>query len=451
MLQTPSVLHVPYTYFPDPCGGTEVYVHALAKLLAARGYPSAIAAPAAIARDYVNDGLSVYRFATDQRPRIELAYGVADEIAEQGFRALLEKLRPRVVHLHSRTAAVSERLVDAAHDVGASVVFTYHSPTASCARGTMMLFGSEPCDGVIQQKRCTTCALAALGVPKPVAGLVAVIPGALSARAADFIGDNKALARLRIPALIAAGGRSFHDFIAKVDHVVAVCKWVREVLERNGVPAEKLTLSRQGISQAGVRPNLITRRNGSGPLRIAYFGRLDRAKGPDLLARALQLIPEASVRIDVFAIRQASGPSRDYEWLTARAQQDRRLSLQPAVSPDRVIAVMAEYDLVAIPSRGLETGPLVALEAFAAGVPVLGADLGGIAELVRDGIDGVLIAPDNPAAWATAIARLAGDPKLVHAMRGNITVPRSMDAVADDMAAVYSAVLIADAASAGAT
>ncbi len=99
--------------------------------------------------------------------------------------------------------------------------------------------------------------------------------------------------------------------------------------------------------------------------------------------RALKMIPGDNVRIDIYAIRQSAGPDRDYDWLAAQAQQDRRLRLHPAVAPDRVIGIMAGYDLIAIPSRWLETGPLVALEAFAAGVPVLGANLGGIAELVR--------------------------------------------------------------------
>ena len=112
---------------------------------------------------------------------LELAYGVPDEIAAEGFRAILRKVRPRIVHLHARTSAISELLVDAAHDSGAAVVFTYHTPTVSCARGTMMLFGQQPCDGFIEPKRCTACALSALGVPKSLAGLAALAPNILAA------------------------------------------------------------------------------------------------------------------------------------------------------------------------------------------------------------------------------------------------------------------------------
>jgi glycosyltransferase involved in cell wall biosynthesis len=89
----------------------------------------------------------------------------------------------------------------------------------------------------------------------------------------------------------------------------------------------------------------------------------------------------------------------------------------------------------------LETGPLVALEAFAAGVPVLGANLGGIAELVRDGVDGILVAPDDPVAWATTIRQLADNRQVIGVLRTGIAPPRTMDGPADDMAKLYAVIL----------
>ena len=207
------------------------------------------------------------------------------------------------------------------------------------------------------------------------------------------------------------------------------------------MPAAKVTLSRQGIAvpAQALRPTVL--RGLAGPLKIAYFGRIDRAKGPDLLARALNMIPKAPVRIDIFAIRQSAEPDQIYDWLAAQAQQDPRLTLRTAVAPDKVVGIMAEYDLIAVPSRWLETGPLVALEAFAAGVPVLGANLGGIAELVRDGVDGVLVTPDDAAAWAATIGRLAENRDVIDGLRAGIVPPRTIDAAADDMAKLYARIL----------
>src|SRR5262249_61983250 len=146
--------HVPYSFVPDACGGTEVYVRGLAQRLGLRGYVSAVAAPGVEPSEYMHDGLALYRFISDQRRRLELAYGVPDEIAAANFRSVLRKTRPRIVHLHARTSAISECLVDAGRDAGAAVVFTYHTPTVSCARGTVMLFRQKPCDGFIEPKRC---------------------------------------------------------------------------------------------------------------------------------------------------------------------------------------------------------------------------------------------------------------------------------------------------------
>ena len=101
---------------------------------------------------------------------------------------------------------------------------------------------------------------------------------------------------------------------------------------------------------------------------------------------------------------------------------------------------MRAYDFVAIPSRWLETGPLVALEAFAAGTPVLGARLGGIAELVSDEIDGVLVPPNDPIAWRDVIACLAYDRERVARLRAGVRQPRTINDVARDMIVLYDQV-----------
>jgi glycosyltransferase involved in cell wall biosynthesis len=303
----------------------------------------------------------------------------------------------------------------------------------------MMLFGETPCDGIIETKRCLACTLAASGMPKPLARAAAAVPDTLYERAAVIMKQSRSA--LRIPSLVASGRQRFFDFIGKVDHVVAVSQWAGDVLRRNAVPADKITLSRQGIGESTRASQPTVQRLQAGPLEIAYFGRVDHAKGPDLLARALKLIPKAHVQIDLFAIRQVDGSDGVYNLLAAYAQQDPRLNLRTAIAPDKVVGLMAEYDLIAVPSRWLETGPLVVLEAFAAGVPVLGANLGGIAELVRDGVDGILVAPDDAVSWATTIGRLAENRRVIDALRARIAPPRTMGAAAFDMATLYARIL----------
>ncbi|MGD9614956.1 MAG: glycosyltransferase [Alphaproteobacteria bacterium] len=436
----PAVLHVPFTYFPDAVGGTEIHVAALIGALRPRGIASAVAAPGDCDRVYAHAGVPVYRLATQPRPDLAQAYGVPDRRIVQSFGKLLGRLRPRIVHLHARTAAVSEALVDAAHAAGAKVVFTYHTPTVSCARGTMMRMGRSPCDGRLDRRRCTACTLAAHGMPPLLRDLVACMPERIG-RVVEHAGlTGGAAAALRLPGLVGAAQRRFHDLMRKADRVVAVCLWVRDLLRLNGVPDDKLILCRQGLARYGplptLRPVLARDEAEQGVLRLGYFGRLDPAKGIDILIDALRRIPEAPLRLDIFAVRQA-GAEPYAARLERRAAGDRRIVFRAALPPDAVRDAMRGCDIVAVPSRWLETGPLVVLEAFDAGVPVLGTRLGGIAELVGDGIDGVLVPPDDPVEWAGVIRDLVDRPEEIARLREGIRPPRTIDAVADEMAEIY--------------
>ena len=436
-----QVLHVPYTYFPDASGGTEVYVRGLAQRLCARGYSSAIAAPGAAKASYEESGLSIYRFLTDARTRIDLAYGVPDEIAAEGFRIVVAQARPDIVHLHARTAAISERLIDIGHAAGARVVFTYHTPTASLR--------SRHNDAIRPK------ALRRYSRDEAMSGLhfcCARYSEAACARGSRCSeldlhanGTEHGIVETTVSVEYTASDRVWASAFSRF-------YWQGRSRRRCLAMGERCAQAKRGVRRKGYIVSSGHRRictsaaadgavSASRTAEVAYFGRIDAAKGPDLLARALKIIPNALVQFDIFAIRQAVGPDPVYDYLAAQARQDPRLTLRSAVSPNEVIGVMANYDLIAVPSRCLETGPLVALEAFAAGVPVLGANLGGIAELVRDGVDGVLVAADDPAAWAAAIERLVEDRRAIDAMRARVEPPRTMNAVADDMATLYAKVL----------
>ena len=445
---TVDILHVPYTYFPDSVGGTEVYVAGLSRALQCLGSRSAIAAPSSRNAAYDREGIPVFRFAIDQTPGLAAAYGEPDSVATGSFASLISQLRPRIVHLHARTAAVSERLVDAARAIGAKTVFTYHTPAVSCVRGTMMRLGNARCDGVLNHRRCTSCVLAAHNVPPLLGNALARVPTSVGHALASTGLSGRVVTALRMPALVDAAHRRFHDLMAKVDRVIAVCEWVRAVLLANGVPEDKVALCRQGLPLPPSVPEVCETGNISGarpagPLRLGYFGRLHPAKGLDILIDALRLVPQVAVELAIYGIGQP-GSERYAAALRSRAQGDPRVSFRPVLASASVQDAMRHCDLVAVPSRWMETGPLVVLEAFAARTPVLGTRLGGIKELVRDEVDGVLLSADDPRIWACALAALAAAPGRVARLRSNIRPPRTMSDVADEMAIHYRD-LISDA------
>jgi glycosyltransferase involved in cell wall biosynthesis len=97
---------------------------------------------------------------------------------------------------------------------------------------------------------------------------------------------------------------------------------------------------------------------------------------------------------------------------------------------DELGARMAEVGWVIVPSVWWENAPLVILEAFRHGRPVICSGIGGMAELVRDGVDGLHVRPGDPRALAAVLRRAAADPGLWAQLRSNLPqVPTIEDAV----------------------
>jgi glycosyltransferase involved in cell wall biosynthesis len=102
--------------------------------------------------------------------------------------------------------------------------------------------------------------------------------------------------------------------------------------------------------------------------------------------------------------------------------------------------VLAGLDLLCCPSLVAEGGPTVAIEAHAVGTPVIGTRIGGLAELVTDGVNGRLVAPGDWRALADALRAVLLDPHgTIDAWRSALPPARTFDAVTRDYLAMYTA------------
>jgi glycosyltransferase involved in cell wall biosynthesis len=158
-----------------------------------------------------------------------------------------------------------------------------------------------------------------------------------------------------------------------------------------------------------------------------------------LLIRAVRELPGLPLELHLFGVTQSARNSAYHRDLERLAGGDPRIAFFPSVPNGEVVELLrVGYNVLAVPSRWLETGPLVVLEAFAAGVPVIGARLGGIAELVSDEVDGLLVEPDSVIAWHRALSRVAHDRELLVRLERGVRPPRSMPAVAEEILALYA-------------
>ena len=150
---------------------------------------------------------------------------------------------------------------------------------------------------------------------------------------------------------------------------------------------------------------------------VAFVGRIQPLKAPDVLVRAVAALrerdPELAEEVTVVICGGPSGSGLDrptslIELAGSLGVADRVRFLPPRTGDD-LPALYRAADLVAVPSHNESFG-LVALEAQACGTPVVAAAVGGLVTAVRDQVSGVLVHGHDPADWARALARPAPGP-----------------------------------------
>ena len=196
-----------------------------------------------------------------------------------------------------------------------------------------------------------------------------------------------------------------------VDVVIAISEGVRAALVRGGVRPEKITVVPSGIDpEAFVAPaseRVRVRQElgvGADTMLVLTVGALERRKGHAVLLAAAARLARPDVRY-VFC-----GAGGDADALAAAAAPLGG-AVQLVGFRGDVAALIAAADVVAMPSLQEGLG-VAALEAMAAGKPVVASRVGGLAEAVVDEGTGLLVPPGDPAPLAAALDRLAREPAL---------------------------------------
>lgn len=441
-----NVIHAVGWYFPESVGGSEVYVEQLVQHLKSHGIEGRVAAPSdgQKADTYVYHDIPIYRYPVVAPWSRQHLFDPTPHSGFDAFARWLKAQRVDVYHQHSWTFGCGLPHLRLAKTLGLATVVTTHLVGTTCLRGTMLLHGRMPCDGRIEETRCGACWGKARGIPTLAAYGLARIPPWLGRSIGRRLPPSPVTTAISTTALVEEHRHSFAEMMQLADRVVTVCQWQYETLQLNGADLARLVLCRQGVSVAPgsikdrVRPETRSRRDGQ-PLRIGFLGRWTPGKGAHVLVRAVRRLPKD---IPVEAVFHIGGGHDAVEaqyrtMVLHEAVHDPRIHILPPVPHEDVLSTLADFDLLAVPSQWLETGPLVAYEALAAGTPVLGSNLGGIAELIQHGTNGWLVPAANVPSWTEAIARLAQDGELLKTLRAYRSPVRTMADVAEEMAMIY--------------
>ena len=224
----------------------------------------------------------------------------------------------------------------------------------------------------------------------------------------------------------------------RADHVCAVSKAGAETLQPL-LPGCPVTVVDNAVAVGSFSQSVADRE----PPTILYVGTLSKRKGlPDLIA-ALDQLRSAGLTDWKLAVVGGSGEvgaAEGEEIRSCVAEAGLAASLLGPLEADHVQRWLASSQIFVLPSY-LEGQPLAVLEAMAAGLAVVATRVGANPDVIRDGIDGLLVEPGDVAGLADAITRLVSDPRLRSrlgtAARARVEARHNLPRLGLEMEAVY--------------
>ncbi len=401
------LLLVHHAYPPEATGGSETYTEALARRLA-RGHDVTVlhrgADPTRPDHDVTSrarDGVRVVAMNNLYRevPGFE-AY--RDPRAAAVAARVMDEQRPDLVHVGHLTG-LSTGVVFEARRRGVPVVITLHDFWTLCPLGQLLNLRLEVCPGP-EPRRCLECVGGQVATASPAARAVgrrlpfASTLGRFVARTGGQ-GERRIAERLR----------EMRAVLRVADLLVSPSRFLSERMHALGVSGIEVLAN--GHEPVPLPPRVADPR---GRVRFGFVGSAIPSKGVHVLAEAFARLGEERALLEIHGPFVPYHGDTGYEArVRALLGHDPRVAFHGPFAHAALGRVLAGLDVLVVPSLWEENAPLTVQEAFLARLPVLASGHGGLAEMVRNGVDGLLFEPGDPGSLAAAMRRVLDEPGLL--------------------------------------
>jgi glycosyltransferase involved in cell wall biosynthesis len=290
------------------------------------------------------------------------------------FGELLEDFRPDLVHGHNIYGRLTTAVLDSARTRDVPTVMTLHDHKLICPSYLMLSRGAvcERCEG----RKYYHCLLERCHKGGVLPSLVYTI----EAYRNSFLGKYRGVRYFLCPSA-----------------------FLKEKHARYGIPEERLEIVPNFLRMEEYLPG------DEGGEYVVYAGRLSKEKGLSTLLRAVE-------GLDVPLRIVGDGPMRESLEVRVRERCQKNVVFEGYKTGVELATMFRRSLFVVFPSEWYENAPMSILEAFAYGKPVIGANIGGVPEMITDGETGFLFPPGDAAALRERIRHLAERPSLVLSM-----------------------------------
>jgi len=439
-----KVLLGTHLFFPYDRAGTEVLTLEMARGLRTRGHSVQIVTGKAeknasgkknlwLTQD-LYDGFTVHRLhygAASYSDPITLHISASDRV--RLVRELVSHLTPDIVHFN-HIKVFSGMVIPEIKAMGIPVFFTPTDFWTVCPKATLFrTYDKEVCEGPGDAVNCVRCYQP---MPTWASRLALKIGKTPLRKLSGRINSLNALGR-RVDVMI--------DCVNAADRVLPATRFLADVLIRHGIDENRIKVVPYGV-EVGYLPEKVSIPayfTDASPLRLGFIGTLSEVKGPHIILDALSFLADNNRKV-VLDIYGKVGQGNPY----CRMLQEKAKEFGTAVQfrgmfpHEKIGEIMRRLHLVIVPSLWYESTPLVLCSALAAGIPVLVSRLGGMTEVVNEGINGFSFPAGDARALSTIISKILDNPKMLETIQRNSEGrKRSMSDYVGEIESEYFAVM----------
>jgi len=442
------ILLTAHQFFPQFAAGTEVLTYSVARELIKRGHVVHVLAghPGGVNLadedrfdEYDFDGIRVYRFHHAYTPMggqvsmIEVGYD--NRLGADYFDRILKSFKPDVVHFFHLNR-LGTGLIERAVQAGIPRFMTPTDFWAICPTGQLLLGDGSLCAG--PSAHAGNCLKhLAQSTQKEWVGKVAEWLPTAGADLLVRLTQKGILSSYPKRAEVMAIANRLPVNVSRLNQLnglIVPNGFMREFLVRYGVLPDLITEAAFGVdvtSPAASEP----RSSHRAPLRVGFIGTLAPHKGCHVLIDAFKALPDADATLKIYG-RSEDFPdyARD---LQLRAGKHQSIEFCGTFPNSKIAQVLADIDVLVVPSLWYENTPLVLYSAQAARCPVVASNLPGLAEVIQHDGNGLLFGSGSSSDLALQLARLINEDGLLQQLSANARAPKSTENYVDELLTMW--------------
>lgn len=442
-----KILQVVHSFVPYTIAGTEVYTYKLSKELAKRNEVSVFfrIKHAGQKEYYLNqdnlEDLQTYAINHTFNKCNSFRETYDDKKIDNIFGDLLDRIKPDVIHIH-HLLFISLGIVLEAKKRNIPTVFTLHDYWLICHRGQLIRDKLALCSNY-DESNCRVCLKSQLSIrkntmffynllrenlPNPFLQLIKKL---YVYSVNNFISDTN-----NLNDSLKERSKYVSKVISEVDLFISPSNFLRDKFLEFGIPRNKIIYSPYGVDHSSFQ---LINKIKTDLFRLGYIGTLLPMKGLTILIEAFKRIKCKNIKLIIFGrLFPYTGYEGYVKFLEHSFRKDKRIEFMGEFDNKNVGTVFNNFDILVVPSLWPENSPFVIQEAFLARKPVIASRIGGIPELITEGVNGLLFNPADPNDLHEKIQYLIENPGIIEKFRENTPMLKNIEDNAKDMENIYN-------------